>query len=126
MKVSGPHTCGQIVPDHCLSDQYDKCSWKKASITTSRPNNCIFVHVNQVVVKNIVECPDGENLIIGKIYFKYEDQFKYPLPSSMLNGFLVFELSNVLEVFSLASVKCKAFHFPSSFPKSGNFLFAPS
>jgi hypothetical protein len=122
------HCCGPMVKGLTCVEQFKKLSLKNTFITSCIPDNCVFIDdasnsFKVVLVQNWIRTSDREILLLERRYLKHEDL--YPLPSSQFHEIVVSRLSNVLECYSLTSVKFKAVHVPTTFPETGSFLVNP-
>jgi hypothetical protein len=101
-----------------------KIAIQELRLTNVIPDNWVMIvegaHKTIVLIRNWIEIPNGNIFLLGCRFTKQEDLFLYPfflsMPSSFIDEFVVSSLSNVLESFSLPSVKYKCVCLPTTFP----------
>lgn len=120
------HFSGPNLPQFTMATHYKTLRFKNTVLNTTKSENCVFLDdSNDVfVIENFAKHHE-QIFLIGRRYLKREDMYTYPLPSSMINEYLVSNLSTNLEAFPLTSVKCKAFRIPVTIPSNGNYFVGP-
>lgn len=124
-QLSIPHSSGPVFIPHTLGQQYKTLNCKNALLCTlSEADNCVFLSGSNYVFKieNFVKF-ENNITVIGRTYLKKGDMFTYPLPSSLLNEFVVSDLSPTLQSVPLERVKGKAFRIPLTIPACDDKYF---
>lgn len=103
------HCDGPLVPHIGHGEQYTKVIAEKYTLSVQKGDNCVQILDDIVIVCNIVNV-DSDTLVIFQ-RFK-ESFFQYPLPSSSIGCYRVWDLSNGLGVFKLQRVHSKYFLCP--------------
>jgi hypothetical protein len=129
VRLTGFHCTGPLLPHLFSGDQYGKLECRGLYLTTKKPDNCVFVNgpngqVQVVVIENFVRL-QGQMYVLGRKYLCQQNIYDYPLPSSLLNEVLAYQLSPDLQSFALNDVKWKAVRIPTSLPETGHFFICP-
>ncbi len=91
--LSDGHHSGPLIYQFGHADQFKTMQYGRWKITNKRPNNCVFTTDRKVVIiENILRTANSEIFILGKQYITYNNLFEYPLPSMMINEFVVSDL----------------------------------
>lgn len=122
-----PHSGGPVVYPHTRGQQFQSLSYRNIYLCTlSDAENCVFLSGcnNVLKIENFIKF-EKRIYLVGRKFLKKEDMFKYPLPSSLINEFVVSDLSPTLECFPLQSVNCKAFRIPLSIECDEKYFVCP-
>lgn len=76
-------------------------------------------------INNICTTTDGNIFLIGKKFLNYESYYVYPLDSKDLDIFVVSNLSQMFESWSVSDIKNKCFLFPNKLIDKKNFITFP-
>lgn len=120
------HFSGPILPQFTMATQYKTLQFKNTVLNITKSENCVLLaDTNDVfVIENFAKLHE-QIYLIGRRYLKRENMYDYPLPSSMINEYLVSNLSTTLESFPLTAISCKAFRIPTTIPSNGNYFVCP-
>ena len=90
---------------------------------TAKPNNCVYLNDQSIVIiENFVK-RNGQILIIGRKFEIVDNLYTSPLNSSQLGIHVVKQLGN-LDVWARSEIKCKGFIIPS-FVSPDSFVVSP-
>lgn len=111
------HLLGPVIPHLSSSTQFRKLNYGPWCFTIKEPNNCAFINVHNemqpVLINNLIQCQNGNVLIIGRKYSRTSDLFVTPTNSRNIGTHRV-EDSDLTDVCSwpMTSIVCKALKLP--------------
>lgn len=76
------------------------------------------------VIENFFKI-DNAVYAIGRRYVKKENAYNYPVPSALINEYVVSDFQEHLECISVKKFKCKAFRIPIIVPCNNKFFVTP-
>lgn len=125
-RLEGIHFSGPILPQLSMATQYKTLRFKNAVLNKTKSENCVLlVDSNDVfLIENLAKFHE-QIFLVGRRFLKTEDMYTYPLASSLINKYVVSNLSTNLESFPITSVKCKAFRIPITIPSNGKYFVCP-
>ena len=109
---SGEHYAGFLPTVFGLCQQFKSFTVHSVFLSCHTGDNCIITSGSDVVViRNILKQQNNFYLVCQK-FCRYTDFFAYPLPSSQLGIYCVFDLSEEMVVCSLSDFKEKNVMMP--------------
>lgn len=94
-QLKHPHENGVLISD-CRSPQYQSLYLNNFNLSVKLPRDscCLLCDGSIVVIENFAYCPKINNfVIIGRLFLEKQDFFTIPCPSSMVNIFVVRNMS---------------------------------
>lgn len=93
------------------AEQYGQVVTEKYTLSSGNGDNCVQIVNDIAIVQNIVKAAGGTFVIFQRFCHK-ESYFQYPLPSSYIGCYRVWELNNSLGVAKLQHINKKYVLFP--------------